>query len=176
MTIICALRQDSETWIGSDTLSTNGSFSFRSIHKWITGHGRAVGFAGDQRVEELAIPAQDDLFETAKTPLEVGKYLRKLCLDDGFEPTRDEKGDGWAHFGQADIYVDAAGIFALDTSFTPALVDEPFWARGSGCDIAMGAYYVLAGKNPQEIMQTVIAAAMEHDDHCGGDAWIERLI
>jgi ATP-dependent protease HslVU (ClpYQ) peptidase subunit len=109
----------------------------------------------------------------------VGNYIRQLCLDDGFEPARDDKGHGFKHFDQCLFYVDETAIYFLDSAFTPALVDEPFWARGSGCDIAYGAYYALtkhADCPPYQLVERVVAAAICHDDGCGGDVWTKRLI
>lgn len=177
MTIICVLRQNGQTWVGSDTLVTNNNYTFRSSSKWVVENGRAIGCSGSQRVDELIRSKHNDLFSTTTTPLEVGIYIQNLCLDNGFKPARDDKGYGWQHFNEGELYVDETGIYFLDTTFTPALIDEPFWARGSGGDIAFGAYYAVKEVVQQKkVMETAIAAAIQYDDSCGGDIWIKRLI
>ena len=74
------------------------------------------------------------------------------------------------------------GLFYCDAHLDPLLIDKPFYAIGSGADVAKGAYAILSRFNGSEAfteletLQITLEVVCEEDINCGGDVQIEVLL
>lgn len=176
MTIICALRSNGDTWIGSDTQSTTSSERQQpQTPKWIIWDGFALGVCGtlaflclfQEHVKEI----QPDW-----SGVKLWRWAMDHLIAFGVEP---EKKPGYSP------WVDCSLIFATTgrvVSVCPAggALDYSageFCARGTGDEYALGAAYAMGSHTtkPEEIMTTAIEAAMLYDTSCGGKVWVRKL-
>ncbi len=178
MTIICALHDPEQgcTWIGSDTQCGGTDINFPSHPKWVVNGIWAAGIAGDYRAHLLIQEASEVL--ARGSPHLICNGIRDVFLDDGFEPARDKDSAGFQHFGQNIILASPAGIWSVDTCLAAALVKEPFFADGSGWELAQGAFFAMRKHStlaPRDVVETAIMAAMDVDGRCGGEVWMHKL-
>lgn len=176
MTVICALHEPGVgTWIGTDSQATIGGDRVLPgpIAKhvevgrfWLlmSGHPRSRSLV-EQNAEALA--KHWDVFALATA-------IRDVLKADGWHPTGD-KGEA-EDFGQRVIFAAPEGIWDSDGSFN--LVPWPsgeLCARGSGCEIALGAAHALRGRPPQDRVRAALDAACAINTGCGGPLFI-RLV
>lgn len=176
MSIICAIKINGQTWIGSDTACRRDDEVFESSPKWVVNGKWAVGVSGDMRVQAL-IEADYETLLTG-SPLEIGNNIRKAMLDDGFEAARDKNDKGFQHFGQYLILASNEAIYGLSGDLSPALRRQEFVADGSGWELAKGAYFAarkMGVNRADRILELAISAAIEEDLSCGGQVWLHCL-
>lgn len=178
MTIICALHDPEHecTWIGSDTSCNLAGNTYPSHPKWTVNGSWGIGVAGDYRAQ-LLINENIDVLR-GESPHGICLRIRDLFQKDGFEPTRDKSGHGFPSFGQNIILASPDSIWSVDGALTPALMNVPFFADGSGWELAEGAVFAMrahAKLKPRAIIETAIKAAMNGDKNCGGEVWLHKL-
>lgn len=177
MTIICVSQSPTLTVIGSDRQSGAGQ-NIISDPKWVVHNGWALGISGHHRAQELAEVNRERIFIASSSPHGIGLELRNCFLDDGFEPARNKDGSGWQNFDQLMLLVSRDGIWSMDSCLCSAPVREPFMAEGSGREIANGAVFAAMKtgmEDPAALVRMAVEAAIELDDGCGGEAWVDVL-
>lgn len=176
MTIICAMHDSQAecTWIGSDSLVTDGrTMAPHMPVKWAVGNGWAVGIAGDLRTVNVFKHYADKLFKDLKSPFEFTLRVRKIFDDEGYE-TAD--GSGAKNYAQDLILANSKGVWAICSMLS--VVDIPsmeLWADGSGQRFALGAAGALGSTSPENCVRKAIEMAIRYDAGCGGEPWILKL-
>lgn len=172
MTIICGMREQGATWIGSDTQWLKGGNEREDGGpKFIVRPDCAIGINGS------------------------GAYLTLL---DAHANEIDSSWSGhgmflWAteHFGQFGVkpeekpgypsWWDCSFIWARLASLcsicpTGGVIEhDGFFARGSGDEYALGAAHALSDMHAEQRLAAAIQAAMHYDTGCGGSVWLHRL-
>lgn len=179
MTIICALHQDGETWIGADSRTTwNGTAYSDDTEKWVVAAdgSAAVAICGNARARYLLErAAEGDLFFKS-TAHSVADRLRTAIKDDEWR-TQGEDG-GPSYIQVSGIYASTEGVWRIACDFLVQRVSAgTFYADGSGGPEARGAAYVMAknGTAPAEMLRTACEAAAALDSACGGPIFVRRL-
>ena len=174
MTIICALRANGETWIGSDTQATEcGQRSVANVEKWIVQDGFALGVCGALAFLNVLQEHAHEI-EPSWTGARLWRWAVGHLTTFGVEPKKEPGVAPW---------VDCSLIFAttervLQICAFGGVVDfsaGEFCARGSGDEYALGAAYAMQGQKCEDVMKTAIKAAVFNDTGCGGEVWVRRL-
>lgn len=175
MTVIVALRQHGETWIGADGLvsASNGDRYPGSVRKWNLGSdGRYAIASAGHSVTRTALAKIFDV-TAILSGLELSGVLRAIMKENDLEKDHDKR---WPN---EFIAVMPEGVFDVssDLSVHP-IPDGTLWARGSGENYAIGAGYALgkfqAVSSEQRVIEAVNAAC-EFNKGCGGQHFIHRL-
>lgn len=174
MTVIAAIHDQDETWIGSDTMWVYGGSKLFEAPKWVVRGSHAIGVAGARRTIDLCGANAERLFDGVDGPVQFVDRLHALLAEAGYERNPNERG---RDFGEMFIYADVFGVCAIGTSGgTIKMAPGTLWADGSGDRFAIGAGAALAGTGtPEERLHRAIEIAIAHDDGCGGEPWIHRL-
>lgn len=181
MTIICALHQDGQTFIGADSRVLAGGLPLPGpAKKWRVSQDsrRAIGVSGDARTVHLI--RQSQIFSATNTPEEVVEFVRDLVRDDGHAGKASED-IGPLRFGNSMIYADANGVWDIDSTFALWRIDDGrLWARGSGMDYALGADHALRSRDGGRLdsrgrVTIAIEAAIGHDVGCGGEIFVQQI-
>ena len=180
MTIICAVLdpEDECSWIGSDTVIYLGDCSQPCEPKWIIYDRWAVGVSGLTRADNVIAARGDEIFGGCDDPFEFTERLRKVLLDDGFQDTRRERGDGPHDFGCNLILATPDNVWNMDGHLSfDAAQRGLLVAEGCGREIALGAAFAAreAGRSSRAIVEVAVRAAIEHHAFCGGDPWVRQL-
>lgn len=174
MTIICALHQDGETWIGSDTLATaaGGTRAQGAVKKWIVKGSSALAVAGDLRA--LSVLQSIDL-ECGL--LEVCASIKRLIVADGH--TSDTE-SGAPAYGFSAILARPDGVWDIDCCCAPIEIEPGrLWARGSGMHLALGCDWALriyGALGTAARVNHAVLAAIHYNTGCGGEPFIRRLV
>lgn len=173
MTIICAVHDAGQTWIGSDSLATFNDQPSSVGFKWATDGIWAFGLSGFHRATEVLEANQDALFSDLHTPFEFSSRVRDLLDEDGFK--RSEK-CATKNFGQDMILANRSTVWLISGDFSSVQIPEgKLTANGSGREYAMGAAAALKHETAEARMRRAIEIAIENDVYCGGDVTVRTL-
>jgi ATP-dependent protease HslVU (ClpYQ) peptidase subunit len=177
MTIIVALHQDGQTWIGADSRCIlHGQIMPTTVRKWVLSPlgDRAVTVGGQTRA---ALLVRRMAWEGIADADRMADAIRTLARSDEWSPGDDQGPKGYAN---PFLYATPDGVWDIDHTFgTVSITDGRLWARGSGMDYALGAdsamraIYPLPG--PKIRLEAALAAAVENDAGCGGEMFVHRL-
>ena len=186
MTILVAMLCDTGVWVGGDGRISDGQLRVSDSYvKWrSTKKGFWWGAAGYARIFALA-DRNRRLLDEAVDLVDVGECLRKLVIDDGWEP--EEKSGGPRDLEFNLIVVSSTEIVAYDGdgSFVRFRTTGDFFAAGSGADYAFGAvsalrryaeYSMAEDDDCDEIIESALTAACDYDLGCGGELFIEKVV
>lgn len=177
MTIICALHQHGETWIGADSRTSFGHQVYDHTQKWLvaTDGALAVGLCGSGRARYLLEQVGEELFFQADAH-SVAKRLHQAIIDDGWPLKKEDGGPNWITGGA--IYADTTGVWQICCDFgVNAMPSGVFLADGSGEQFARGAAHTVARHEagPEQVVGVALEAACRFDSGCGGRLMIRRL-
>lgn len=174
MTVIAALHQDGETWIGSDRAWVSGERpSPCDLAKWASLDGRWLACSGNGATLSTLLHDPErfigaDAFDTAAKVLEFFKTS-------GYRGEPSE-GGGALGFGNAFIFADASGVWDIDSACCVVPINHgELWARGSGVDYALGVGHDRRGDHSKDRVRRSIEAACRWDIYCGGRPFVRRL-
>lgn len=178
MTIICALTDGKQTWIGSDQQTTFGAERAFYGPKWIQLGQWWIGFSGSTRARFLT--EQYANHDAAISPWGIANEIRRLLREDGWQP-KEEKGDSPSYEVSA-IIARPGEIWMTDDGLTPYPhpVNE-LAANGGAGRYALGAawpmlkYRDVGHPRYEVIIRNAIEAAIAYDIQCGGEPWVKLL-
>lgn len=183
MTIIAAVTDGLETWIGSDALVSCGDSKLPAAEKskWVVCGDRALGTAGWARVQFLLRSDLDGFIKVSNRGIGPVVGWIKGILDAG-GMTVDQEAGPW-NYGNAFLYAEPGRVWDIDSRLAPHPIEPGFlWARGSGEEYAIGAgraFRRLAEGylrcNLGAMMLSAIEAAIEFDKGCGGEVFCQNL-
>lgn len=173
MTILAAVHDKGETWIGADQRASFGNHVFDHTPKWIFGSKFALGIAGWSRLYSLM--CNMDFVHIA--PVDIAGYMKSAIENDGWKKSEQSGGPGSYDFGAIIAYKDC--IFAVSCDFGLTTVPEgQMWITGSGSSYGYGAYHALRHKivdDNHQLVRSVIEAACAYDRSCGGEPMVGKL-
>lgn len=176
VTIIVAAKGTDGIWIGSDRRSVRDHYPFRDGEpKWQTGANVTIGNSGYSRGTYLIEPLLATRWENV---WDLCLAIRKTLMDDGWR--HDDEKSAPINYGPGFIIILQDTIWFPDGGLTPAQFGN-FAAAGSGAQYAYGAAYALNSspftpqQTPERVVRVAIAAAIAHDENCGGDPWVRKL-
>ena len=176
MTIICAMHEDGVgTWIGSDTIVTAGDSVVGHRRKWIMADGCALAVTGSNAALDLFNDRASEI-KPGWSPTVLFGWAKALLDERGFKP--DAKEGGTPYFDCSYILATPRRVLSIDSA--GGGVDfghRGFASRGSGCDVADGAAWVLGRElaSPRIIIESAIRAACAYVTTCGGEPWVDCL-
>jgi ATP-dependent protease HslVU (ClpYQ) peptidase subunit len=177
MTIICALHDQGETWIGCDSRGVLNDIPMDNMRKWVLADGWWIGVAGHARTLDLVLHRSQDLVKDINGPHDFTRNLLDFFAEHGFS-----KREGDARppsYGNWFILVRGDQIWSINECMAVTnIFDGQFWADGSGQLLAMGAAYALMTEenvSPKEVVRESMAAAVELDINCGGKLWTRKV-
>lgn len=176
MTVIVALRQHGETWIGADSQRSFGNIRVTPVQKLMIAGGVALGIAGFERTGALVYRNAEKVFADCD-PFLIGQRIRDLVKEDGYQGGihRDDH-NGPLGYGCDMIIATKTGVFFLSEDFTPTQIpDGTLWAAGSGMEYALGAGNVASDAPTEGRINAAILAACRFDKSCGAPAVTYRL-
>ena len=181
MTVIAALQQGNEVWIGSNTGYTiaHDSVIDNGEPPWVFFQDWAIGFTG------LALPLQAcrnhfrRISKVIDSETEIVQELNKALekINYGVKKPDDH---AWTYDIWCIIANKNLGIWDLDETFCLGRIPKgTFWSRGSGEKYALGAARALmAGENevsPKEVMQRSIESSIFNDLFSPGVVFCKTL-
>lgn len=172
MTILCAITDGKETWIGSDTQATEGDQLIYSVgSKWTQVGQWWIGVAGDWRTTCILREADWPKIDTI---VRLAREVRSVIEEDGFQK---KEGYGPTHYGSHFLVVRAGEVWRLASDFSYIkIVRNELTAQGGGEQFAFGAAYALRHQAAPLIrLVTALRAACHYDNGCGGDLWTHHL-
>lgn len=175
MTVVCAVHDRGETWIGCDTRACRGETIIpAAAHKWHVHDRLALGVAGDSRVHNIVGVSRETLLEN-DAPFAVAEALRKVLkeYDIGFA---GEDRAGVKSMGQFFILATPKAVFSIGACLAVSQISDGWlYAVGSGAAEAHGAGHALRQEPPQFRVRAALLAAMAFDAGCGGETWIRQI-
>lgn len=176
MTIICALRQNGETWIGADSRATgNSSLIYASsIKKWAATSDAAIGATGDAHLTQLLQQNRAKILKDALPEL-IADRLLAVIKENSYSNKPHDDG-GALSWGNSGLIATHQGVYDMDSTFMVLKIDDGvLWARGSGRNFALGAGHAARGDNPRARIVKALEAACAFQGDCGGQLFIHRL-
>lgn len=183
MTVIAAIHEQGETWIGSDTQALIAAYRPEITGaKWVSVDDVAVAVAGDLRTLNIIQEHPDRLLGDLSGPFAFVERLRVLLAEFGYDAKPYQDTDRTPNFGGPLLFADKTRVCDICPEFSVVeAVPGSMVARGSGQDYALGVFFalsaarILAGDGPAHVLRQAIAAAIKYDTGCGGEPWIHRL-
>lgn len=173
MTVIAAVHQDGETWIGADSMRSFGHLKVGPVSKLIVGSGVIVGISGTELTNNIVSNNRDVVFADTD-PWQIGRRIKALVKEDGYQAKTDSHDDVVPGYGADIIVARSDGVWHLSSGFTLTAIKEgDLWAIGSGGEIAMGAGYVKHSPGPR--IHVALEAACYWCKGCAAPFHIERL-
>jgi ATP-dependent protease HslVU (ClpYQ) peptidase subunit len=174
MTIIVALHNRGETWVGCDGMvSSRGHLFPLSVRKWLFAINdmRAIAACGHSFTRNLMESVWDRDQILAREPIvEVARELRRLMKADDIK----DESDGVAP--NQFILATRGGVWDIAGDWSVSVIPEGvLWARGSGEDYANGAGHATRGDGGKARVLKALEAACEYRGDCGGDLFVHRL-
>jgi len=184
MTTIAAITNGSSTWVGSDTMGVIGDGRrIDPVKKWFLHDEWAIGLSGDYRVLCLMAENRGKIFDDLSCPGEFAERMLNLLHDRHYQP---KPADGSAPFYNNSMILARAGrIWDVDGSFA---YDEipigKLWARGSGCEYALGAAAGVAadhrsrpgsGVSHHDMLMLALKVANIYDVNTGENIFVHEL-
>lgn len=177
MTVIVALRQHGETWIGADSQRSFGNIRVTPVQKLVIFGDMALGSAGYERTQALVRRNVGKVFADSD-PFLIGQRIRDLVKEDGYQGGlgRDEH-NGPLGYGCDMILATQAGVFFFAEDFTPTEIPTgTLWAAGSGMEYAIGAGNALDFNfSAEQRIKSALGVACRFDKGCGTPIVTYRL-
>lgn len=177
MTIITALFDGTDTWLGYNDGATIGDTVVASVMKpWLLFDDWALGVTGESAQQDLIELNIDRLQDTGSEPLIITDKLRSVFTDYGHTSHDDEAAPSfkiWCILAHRD-----GRIWDVDARLAITPIPQGLlWARGSGTDFALGADTVLRDLKISQEDRVIKAtkAAIASDVYCAGDPKVFRL-
>lgn len=175
MTVIAALHQNGETWIGSDSQRDWGGARLILGSKVIAAPGIAMGCSGNSKLQ-LLIRKSLDVIVADHDEWGVAKRIRAALDDDKWAHMTCDDGKGPANYGMSIALATPSQVFLISADFmVQPFADGDLMAVGSGADYAIGAGEVLRAASPEARVRAAIQTAIKWDTGCGGDAHVMRV-
>ena len=176
MTIICAMRENGDTWIASDTQTSDGWDHINDCgFKFVTTRDSAVGISGDLRTASIVEHHANELVQDVEGPIDFGQKLVPVL--ERFKHGLNVGEGSFPNLRSSFILVSQNNVWmvACDLSFH-RVQDGELAAYGSGMSYAYGVAFGLAGSLPaDEILTRCCEAAIKYDTHCGGEIIVRKL-
>lgn len=177
MTIITALFDGTNTWLGYNDGATIGDTVLASVMKpWLLFGSWALGVTGESAQQDILELNIDRLQDTGTNPLIVTNKLRTIFTDYGHMSNDENAAPSfkiWCILAHRD-----GRIWDIDAHLAITLIPQGMlWARGSGTDFALGADTILQGLDISQEDRIIKAtnAAITSDVYCAGDPKAFRL-
>lgn len=175
MTVIAAVHQNGETWIGADSQRSFGHLKVGPVSKLIIGPSVILGISGAELTNNLVSNNREAVFVDTD-PWQIGRRIKALVKEDGYQGRTETHEDVVPQYGADIIIARSDGVWHLSSGFTlSAMKEGDLWAVGSGGEIAMGAGYALATAHPRERVQMALQAACYWCRGCSAPFHVERL-
>ena len=177
MTIITAFADAGDIWVGFNDQCTLGDTPLPHGDKWLDLGGWAIGVSGASSQADAIARGRKAVELSSSDPFEFTAALQEI-LDEHENYIRG--GDDVSRkYGIWSIIAHRSGvIWDLDSCLALTKIPKrTIWARGSGCDYALGAGHVLSFLDmpPEERVRRVTEAAIACDVTCPGKAVVRRL-
>jgi len=176
VSVIVALRDKKNTWIGSDTRVVSGGIPMNDGPKWVICHPWALGIAGSCRARDVVRYNIASICSDTYNEYDIVQALVGVLDTHNIGFVKDA-GMDVPDYGQNFILAHAKlGIWGLCNSLS--LSKQPrgkLWATGSGRSFALGAGFVSRQADSKGTLKVAIEAAMNYDINCGGKTWIKKL-
>ena len=180
MTVICAVYDpaNDRVLIGSDLQSTsgNGNKMPTAELKWLVSPDKkaAIGVAGFMYYRRVFERYGKALFVGSAD--EIAMRMRGALCTDGTKPIEEP---GPIGYNSSFIIVSRGIVYDCDGCFgITRMKPGQFWARGSGADLALGAYYAAEVEwhnlDRKKALRVSIMAAVQYDTGCSG-LWIDDV-
>lgn len=162
MTIIAAVSNGKKAWIGSDTWSDRGSGAvetreFKGLQTpgWVIGH---TGLCSSLQLITFEMSKlSHEVQASYSDPVRFAEWLRQFDLS-GDEP-----------FNRF-LHVQPSRVSIIDNHlFTYPIETEVILTIGSGEEYAQGALWRKLPKKFRRRVEVAIMAAIDMDEHCGGE-------
>lgn len=172
MTICVALRAPEGVFIGSDTLSVNGSTKEHCGQKWAQCGKWWIGVAGALRALNL-IQVNAAGIARSEHVAEVVDTIHLMLVNDKWKPIEEEGRPPRFQFEA--IITDGAKIWGIGANF--GFLEHTAVAIGSGTDAALGAHYAACAdvSDRENLAGLMIAAAIFVEHNCGGEPWTKLI-
>jgi ATP-dependent protease HslVU (ClpYQ) peptidase subunit len=173
MTVVCAVKDGPDVWIGSDSRMLAGSFLYQMpVGKWLAADGWRIGISGSYRFASLLTHRPPALGVTA---FDAAEALRALIVADGWQPLQDQKEGPVRHDIGMILVSPEHEVYELGTAGIPVDQGNEFTAIGSGYEYALGAAHARRLERPEARVRIAIDAAIKYDVSCGGAPYVERI-
>lgn len=166
MTIIACYIDQSNVWIGSDSIGSDENTKYNFGSKLIQKNNYVVGFAGSYRVGDIVRECND--------------FPEDIASIDQARLFRDKLG---SLIGSEDknainvMLATSSGIYVIEDDFQLQHIYKEFayYAIGAGDCIALGSLYFASKRHELGSIATTMAikSAIEHSPSCGGDVFLE---
>lgn len=175
MTVIAALVDEKNAWMAADSFVSDGELGGESrlpkIRQFTTPFGEViVGVAGDV-VACNSIALLTSAPRKKKNETELQYFLDSLptrwkrsLISRGIDPGKVEFEVLLARPGELWVY---------DSTFAGDMINQRWWAIGSGGHVGIGALHCLAGKKnvgPEEMLSMVVDITSRYVVNAGGEA------
>lgn len=177
MSIVCAVRKNSEIAISADSLTSYGALRASSRHLKNSGklykvNGSVIGIVGWSAVSgiiEHLILRDKKIFQLGGR-MEIMSTLLALherMKDDYFLKTFEDRDQPVESIQLQALVVNREGLFEIN-SYREVNEYLTFWAMGSGKRLALGAMHALydQGMSAKAVAEAGVRAASEFDDSC----------
>lgn len=174
MTVICALHQNGETWIGADSRAcgSHGQIIAGSIKKWIVSADAAIGSNGEAIATQI-LHRNRAVILHVPNPCQIADEFKSLIIPAFKESGDTESAKAW---GVSSLIATHHGVYDVDSAFHVMEINRgTLWARGAGRDFAIGAGNATRGDNPMARVRKALEMACEFNAGCGGQLFIHRL-
>lgn len=180
MTVIVALHERGETWIGADSRACQSNdIVAATVHK-VAIHGRAalLGSGEGKSIYEMVRNARLLVRPNAEDTVEaLTRFILKRSGSGLMAAQRDDDG-GWSGWACSFLYANREGVWDIDSTLMPVRInDGRLWARGSGGGLARGAGHALRGiaATPKRRVEAALEAAIDGNAGCGGPVMVIKL-
>lgn len=172
MTIICAISDGKETWVGADSMAVGNGAMINSIEKWSFAHGWAAGAAGNLKTINLLHENADKLFDRLSGP---GEFVARLATM--FEGYNTDSEQGPKSFGQDIILASQNGVWSIcETLSYVHIPRNHLWADGYGGHFGLGAGNLKGdSRTNEERVRAAVYGAISNTNRCGGEIMVREL-
>lgn len=178
VTVIAALHENGETWIGADSQRSYGNLRITPVDKLIFSPDRsvAIGFAGFERTNLLVNHNLSAVFASSE-PFAIANAVRALVKEDGYSGAvgRNEH-NGPLGWGCDALIATLDGVwFMAEDSAVTKIQPGALWACGSGMEYAIGAGNAQQAGSPAQRVSAAIEISIRFDKGCGAPVQVHRV-
>jgi ATP-dependent protease HslVU (ClpYQ) peptidase subunit len=178
MTIITALNDGQDTWLGyNDSLTIGDTIIQSTLNPWLRFNDWALGISGEPAQQNVLEHKKKNLLEAGNEPLGVIEAMRDIFSE--YNHSVDEVDEAAPSYGIWCILAHKnGGIWDVASRLAITQIPENMlWARGSGTDYALGADSALQGLSlcAEERITKATQAAIDCDLYCPGAIRILKL-
>lgn len=176
MTVIAAVHQNGETWIGSDSQREWAGTRLIAGDKLIeVPQLGIVAVSGNSKAQRL-IRGNLTRLSGAASPDAAAAAIRQILDDDKWAHMSAHDGKGPADYGLSMVLATPDAVYLVASDFLVQPMEErELLAIGSGGEYAMGAGEALRWSDPETRVRAAVEAAIKWDTGCGGPAHIRRV-